>query len=229
MAKKQSLFYPQGLIYDAVFGRLLRSVRLRVARAVAAEDLFPCLDVGCGTGHQLRFLGPKGGPVVGLDLGLPVLKYAAARARTPLFVNGDARGLPFRDRTFESVIMSFALHDKNPPDRPRILGEALRLLAPAGRMILVDFEPAWNAASRRGGRLLQLIELLAPRDHYRNGREFIGAGGLRAFLAANRLRECSRHDVEAGSFSVVVAAPEAGTEPRPEGAHSPRHRAAQSS
>ena len=208
MAKKRADFYPPGLVYDVVLGRLLRGVRRRVARAVASDDLFPCLDIGCGTGHQLRLVEPKGRPAVGLDLGLPVLRFAAARAPSPYFVNGDALHLPFRDRCFDSVIISFALHDKDPADRPLMLREAVRVLSPTGKMILVDFEPAWNRGSLWGGLFTRMIERLAPSDHYRNGREFIRAGGLRRLLAANGLRECSRYDVEAGSFGVVVAVPE---------------------
>lgn len=89
------LFYLPGWLYDAALGVVLRGVRRRVAAAVSAESLFPCLDVCCGTGSQIRAFerlfradgngndseGGRGrGPVIGLDSHPGMIRYASARA-----------------------------------------------------------------------------------------------------------------------------------------------------
>jgi hypothetical protein len=85
--------------------------------------------------------------------------------------------------------------------------EARRVLKPRGKMIFVDFEPAWNRKSRWGIRFTSMIERLAGNPHYSNGREFVRSGGLTVFLRENNLEEGLRSDHPAGAFSIVVASP----------------------
>jgi ubiquinone/menaquinone biosynthesis C-methylase UbiE len=93
--RRKGLFYVPGWLYDAALGTALRGLRRRVAAAVAAGSLFPCLDVCCGTGSQLRASerlfradgngndngGARGrGLVIGLDSHFGMIRYASARA-----------------------------------------------------------------------------------------------------------------------------------------------------
>jgi ubiquinone/menaquinone biosynthesis C-methylase UbiE len=203
---RRSLYLP-GRLYDAVLGFPLRLVRRRVARLLLSEGLFPCLDICCGTGSQVRLVGDGRGLALGLDSNFRFMRYAAARAPRSPFINGDAARLPFREAAFRSVIISFGLHDKAPETRTLMAGEARRVLAPGGKMIFVDFEPPWNGASRWGAALTWFIERLAGRDHYANGREFLRRGGLAAFVRENGFEECFRRGVESGSFGLVAAVP----------------------
>jgi ubiquinone/menaquinone biosynthesis C-methylase UbiE len=101
--RRKGLFYVPGWLYDAALGTALRGLRRRVAAAVAAGSLFPCLDVCCGTGSQLRASerlfradgngndngGARGrGLVIGLDSHFGMIRYASARAgvRRPAWV-----------------------------------------------------------------------------------------------------------------------------------------------
>ena len=221
------LFYLPGWLYDAALGVVLRGVRRRVAAAVAAEGLFPCLDVCCGTGSQIRAFGARRadgsgahGPVIGLDSHPGMIRYASARMRRPgagsagaayagaapagsAFVVGDALRLPFKNASFRTLAISFGLHDKSPEERMAIAAEARRVLSPGGKMILVDFEKPWNAKSRLGAFLVHVIERMAGGAHYRNGRLFLARGGLRAFVDEAGFKEKSRHDIEMGSTSIV--------------------------
>jgi demethylmenaquinone methyltransferase/2-methoxy-6-polyprenyl-1,4-benzoquinol methylase len=200
-------------LYDAVLGFPLRSVRRKIAWVVASEGLFPCLDVCCGTGSELRLLRKSGEPqedsrfAVGLDKSFGMVRYAAALAAPLPFINGDAFRLPLKDGLFKSIIISFALHDKPPEGRAAMASEAMRVLAPGGLLILADFERPWDAASRRGAVLTGLVEWLAREPHYGNGREFLRRGGLRGFLAEHGFVERRRRDVAAASFSIVAAVP----------------------
>ncbi len=144
---------------------------------------------------------------IGLDLGFGFVRYAAARAPGVPFVCADAARLPFNSGSMRAVSVSFGLHDKSPESRAAILGEARRVLAPDGRLIAVDFENPWNAASRAGALVAWAIERLAGGDHYRNGREFLRRGGLRALLREHGFAECERRNIEFGSLGMVVARP----------------------
>lgn len=144
---------------------------------------------------------------LGLDMHFGFVRYAAARAPGVPFVCGDAAFLPFKGGSMRAISISFGLHDKSQELRRAIIQEARRALTPDGKLIAVDFERPWNARSRAGALFAQAIERLAPREHYRNGREFLRSGGLRAFLLASGFVEVERRDIEAGSLAIVVARP----------------------
>jgi ubiquinone/menaquinone biosynthesis C-methylase UbiE len=143
--------------------------------------------------------------VCGLDKNYGFVRYAAARAPGRPFVCGDAGHLPFKDDSFRAVSVSFGLHDKSPDLRRAMMAEARRVLAPGGRFIAVDFENPRSYKSKVGALAVRIVERLAGSEHYRNGRDFLSRGGLRAFLRENGFVETARHDVEIGSISVVVA------------------------
>jgi ubiquinone/menaquinone biosynthesis C-methylase UbiE len=182
---------------------MFAGLRKRVARAVESEGLCPWLDVCCGTGSQLRGVGA---PAFGLDKSLGFVRYAAARAPGVSFVCGDAAALPFKAGAFRAVSISFGLHEKSPETRRAMMAEVRRVLAPGGRLVAVDFEPPWDARSRAGALFTRAVERLAGGDHYRNGRDFLRRGGLRAFLRESGFVELSRRDVATGSIGIVVAA-----------------------
>jgi arsenite methyltransferase len=53
---------------------------------------------------------------------------------------GDARTLPFVDRTFDVVVSNFVVHElKARSDRDTMMREIARVLKPGGRVALVDF------------------------------------------------------------------------------------------
>ena len=207
-------WYLPGRLYDLASAGLFRRLRRRVAAAVERDGLYPWLDVCCGTGSQLRGHAPDL-VVCGLDKNLGMICYAAARAPGLPFVSGDAGRLPFKDGSFRAVSVSFGLHDKSSDLRRAMMAEARRVLAPGGRFIAVDFENPWSARSRAGALAVRAVERLAGGDHYRNGREFLSRGGLRAFLRENGFVEVSRRDIATGSISVVVASPYSSCERGP--------------
>ncbi len=216
MPRPKGFWYPPGLVYDLAFRRMFRGFRRRVSRTVEKEGLYPWLDVCSGTGDQLReharveASAHETHPAklaLGLDMHFGFVRYAAARAPGVPFVCGDAARLPFKNGSLRAVSISFGLHDKSAELRLAIIREARRALGPDGKLIAVDFETPWNARSRAGALFAQAIERLAPREHYRNGREFLANGGLRAFLRDSGFVEVDRRDVEAGSLAIVVARP----------------------
>lgn len=102
------------------------------------------LDAAAGTGDQMLLLCRQTGAarVTGIDVSMEMLaiarqKLAAAgvRGKTSL-VAGDVHCLPFDDGSFDAVTVSFGV--RNFSDRARALGEIRRVLAPGGRLLVLE-------------------------------------------------------------------------------------------
>ncbi len=107
---------------------LIDDLPLQTARRV--------LDLGCGVGALLPHLH-KAAPrslIVGLDRAEGML--ALAPKEFPL-VAGDAADLPFRDGSFDAVVMAFMLFHL--PSPAAGLSEAWRVLSPGGRVGLLTW------------------------------------------------------------------------------------------
>ncbi len=91
-------------------------------------------EVGCGTGRNLP-LYPPAARVVASDPDLRVLLAARRRACGPLLV-ADARALPFRAGSFDTVVSSLVFCSVAEPRRA--LSEVGRVLAPDGRLRMME-------------------------------------------------------------------------------------------
>jgi demethylmenaquinone methyltransferase / 2-methoxy-6-polyprenyl-1,4-benzoquinol methylase len=124
--------------------RLWRRV---VAATVAARPGERVLDLAAGTGTSSRTFATAGSYCVACDFSLGMLQVGARKAATgrrpggtagPVrFVAGDALVLPFRDRAFDAVTISFGLRNVADPDAA--LAEMLRVTRPGGRLVICEF------------------------------------------------------------------------------------------
>jgi demethylmenaquinone methyltransferase/2-methoxy-6-polyprenyl-1,4-benzoquinol methylase len=119
-----------------------------VAATVAARPGERVLDLAAGTGTSSRAFTASGAYCIACDFSLGMLQVGAHRAATgrrpdrpaagPVrFVAGDALGLPFRDRAFDAVTISFGL--RNVADPGAALAEMLRVTRPGGRLVICEF------------------------------------------------------------------------------------------
>ncbi len=100
-------------------------------------------DVGCGAGTAVRDMLPlvaPGGSVVGVDINEGLLKAASARAARAgvevTFHNAKAEELPLESASVDGYRAERLYQHLNEPTRA--LNEAHRVLAPGGRIVLVD-------------------------------------------------------------------------------------------
>jgi ubiquinone/menaquinone biosynthesis C-methylase UbiE len=106
------------------------------------------LDVGCGTGADVRALAVRVGPrgrVVGLDSSEQLIARAqAAQAAHPAdpgsapieFLHGQAGALPFDDGTFDVARSERVM--QHVPDPAAAVAEMLRVLRPGGQLLITD-------------------------------------------------------------------------------------------
>jgi SAM-dependent methyltransferase len=95
----------------------------------------PCLEIGCGEGNNLLRLA-RCVPCVGVDLFPAKLRFAASKLPATGFAAADAGGLPFRTGVFRTVLVRDLLHHVPVPEQA--LAEAVRVLAPGGRLHLIE-------------------------------------------------------------------------------------------
>lgn len=137
--------------YDLVNRAITLGLDLRwrreASRACLKDSPRRVLDLCCGTGDlaaELSRYAPRETAVIGLDFSRPMLRLAQrkveALARPVTFVQGDASAMPFPDGCFDGIGISFAFRNltfRNPLSS-RYLAEIRRVLAPGGRLVIVE-------------------------------------------------------------------------------------------
>ncbi len=102
------------------------------------------LDIGTGTGRLLELIGPRATHALGIDLSREMLAVARANLERAGLVHcsvrqGDMYQLPLGSNGFDVVTIHQVLHYLEDPGTA--IAEAARVLAPGGRLVVVDFAP----------------------------------------------------------------------------------------
>jgi SAM-dependent methyltransferase len=138
--------YDRGVYLFAFGGLGPLNDELGVATAAAVKRQFPdfaptrILDLGCGAGHATLPLADAfpGAEIYAVDVGAPMLRYAAARAAalgySIHFSQQDGRCTTFADGSFDLVCSTLLLHEMPRPAILALLRECHRLLRPGGVM-----------------------------------------------------------------------------------------------
>lgn len=117
------------------------------------------LEIGPGTGINLRYMKSGGVRWIGVEPNLHMKSYVVEEAaRLGISVDlrvGTADNLPVPDATIDAVICTLVLCCV--PDQQRSLGEIMRVLKPGGRFLFME-----HVAAPAGSRLRRTQNWLTP-------------------------------------------------------------------
>jgi ubiquinone/menaquinone biosynthesis C-methylase UbiE len=153
--------------YDriAAIGNLALGGDARIDRVVLRQlSLAPgmrVLDVGAGTGRLAPRIGagiePLGRLVL-VDASDVMLEQARRLGRLgdgAVSQIGVATELPFADRSFDRVLLSWVLHELPEAEQSQALSEALRVLKPGGLVVVLDHGRPTSPAGRLWWKLVK--------------------------------------------------------------------------
>ena len=170
------------------------TVEAAVLDALGPGPLGSLLDLGTGTGRMLGLLGPRAVRATGLDSSHAMLSVARANleraglARADLR-QGDIHAPPFARGGFDLVLVHQVLHYLDDP--ARALRAAARLVAPGGRLLVVDFAP-------------HDLEFLRTQAHRRLGFSADQVSGWLTEAGLPRVRTRDLAPTEAGQLTVTL-------------------------
>jgi SAM-dependent methyltransferase len=155
------------------------------------------LDAGCGTGENALWLAARGLAVWGVDIALPAIGLARAKAAerglpVARFLVGDALQLEALGLTFDTIIDSGLFHALSDPERALYVASLARAIAPRGLCHVLCFSDA--QPGQDGPRRVSRSELCtAFRSGWRRLRiaqtrflTCIHRGGAHAWIASFR-------------------------------------------
>ncbi|ABK14852.1 class I SAM-dependent methyltransferase [Methanothrix thermoacetophila] len=180
--------YYRSSLYDLSEDRISKVVSL--ARILPGERV---LDLGCGPGVVALRCSLLGAEVYAVDPSRAALMISAKRARDAgarieLF-EFDGRSLPFKDSSFDTVIMADVAEHIDDGTLSTLLSECFRTLTPGGRLVL-HTAPALEAM--RAACLLRAISLgtadlqkhLVTPEYEHLHIRYHSRGSIRGFMRA---------------------------------------------
>jgi ubiquinone/menaquinone biosynthesis C-methylase UbiE len=119
-------------------------VEAAVSEVLGSGPFDLLVDLGTGTARMLELFAGRYRRAMGIDLSAAMLAYARAKLEraglTQVQVRqGDIYDLPLADQSADAVVMHQVLHFLSDPQGA--VREAARVLAPGGRLLIVDFAP----------------------------------------------------------------------------------------
>ena len=114
--------------------RVVKPVQAYALRKAGLKPGMRALDIGCGRGEMLAQLLQRQVEAVGLDIALPALKLAG-RTQGALVLRGDAKKLPFQDRSFDRIFFLGVLDHLHDWELEDCFAEFGRVLRPGGLVL----------------------------------------------------------------------------------------------
>jgi SAM-dependent methyltransferase len=146
----------------------VRDAHWRLIAQAGIEPGATVLEIGCGTGNLLLLAARAvpGATLIGLDPDPAVLATATRKARRAGVAlrldRGYADRLPYPDGSVDRVLSAFMLHHLPADQQHDALREVRRVLAPGGRLHLLDID---GSPPSRVGRLLRVGQLHRAGTH----------------------------------------------------------------
>lgn len=199
------------LYFIEPFEKLLKDEVVRIAKKYRFLNI---LDMCCGLGTQCILLAKHRFKVAGVDLSPSMI--AKAREIGPASISyhvGDAGNTPFKAGSFDAVVITMALHEKEHEKRHEIIKEIERLLKQGGYAVVIDYGCLAGREQNFNISLLPLwavngtirtIEKLAGKEHYENYKDWLKRGGLR-MLGNFNFSLVEKQEFYLGAIELIVA------------------------
>ena len=191
-------------IYDPIFYLPLKSIRIAVMNELLKYKEKVILDLCCGTGNQLNLLSKHGFRNLHcLDISDSMLEIAKRSNSSIKIYNEDAIKTSFDDASFDVVIISFAIHEKDRNTQQALIDEAYRIIKKDGLMLVVDYVFD-NKTTKFGRIIISIIERIAGGEHYINFKSYIQNKGLLSLIKKDKfkLMKCNRTSFGAVTISI---------------------------
>ena len=191
-------------IYDPIFYLALKPIRIAVMNELLKYKGKVILDLCCGTGDQFKLLSKHGFKnLYCLDISDSMLEIAKRSDNSIKIYNEDATKTSFGDASFDVVIISFAIHEKDRNTQQALINEAYRVIKKDGLMLVVDYVFD-NKTTKFSRILISIIERIAGGEHYRNFKNYIQNKGLSSLIKKDKFKliKCNRMSFGAVTISI---------------------------
>jgi len=98
------------------------------------------VDFGCGAGFFAVPLAKVAGKTIAIDVSSQMLKRAASYATKSgvmvEFIKSDGTEIRLGDESVDLILLYHVFHEVE--DRPKVLSEFLRIMKPAGKLVVVE-------------------------------------------------------------------------------------------
>ena len=158
-------------------------------RDAALEELGPTIDgrtlqIACVYGDFSTRLAERIAQGSSLDVFdvLPIqlqnLRHKLRASAPVTLYQRDSTALGFRDALYDQAVIFFLLHEQPEPVRRRTLAEALRVIRPGGKLVIVDYHlpEKWHPLRYLFRPVLRALEPFALDLWYRDVAEWLPEG-----------------------------------------------------
>ncbi len=217
----QQFFMARAAEWDSIRSLHVEETQVEAAMlaALGAGPFELLVDLGTGTGRMLELLAGRYSRALGIDASPAMLSYARAKLDRAglgqaLVRQGDICNLNIDDGVASAVVMHQVLHFLSQPSRA--IEEAARILAPGGRLLLVDFAPHEHeflrdefAHVRLGFAKSEIAHWLdAAGIDLKETRDLVppapdGVGKVTVSIWVGELRQTARQTAQQGSVTQV--------------------------
>lgn len=151
---------------------LREKLQKRVLKSVKLQKNWKLLDVGCGTGTDLKFLKSRysGMKPYGIDADPKIIEIAKKKNKEENwqinFQLALAEKLPFKKNFFDATWCNLILHHLPTGSKKQAIKEMYRVLKPGGKCVLIIFSKPQNPILAR----IVLIQNLFvyTKDNYKD-------------------------------------------------------------
>lgn len=192
--------------YDPLLTIPMWRIRRHIVKTAEKIQLESLLDIGCGTGQQLRMLQRLELKLTGSDISPAMLAVAREKSRSGIdYLRADSRELPIGDDQFHGALISMSLHEMSAELRAATVEEALRVTRGDGWLLIADYCRLRGWWSRLMSHAVRFVERRTEGDHYRNYLEWMNSGALEGLLQRKGLKIEESHRFLSGNIAVVLA------------------------